>query len=219
MPLQGDEDTRGIVQGDALRYYGLPLWGALQFNRTISRLLFNGTDQAPIEQDNIENMSGILSVSEMLAYDQWATRQLLPAVLTLTDDRFVHEFGGEMSSVRDQFVHLLSVSDRYRARILREPVPEVDFKSFESPASLTPYAAEIEERLLAMIASLTPARWMEETRLETRRGVFVMTVEQTILQIVNHGTYHRGQVASMLKCHGVEPIDSDIVIWWNRDRD
>lgn len=162
-------------------------------------------------------MSGTLSVSEMLAYDQWATRQLLPAVLAITDEQFVQEFSGELSSVRQQFVHLLSVSDRYRARIMREPVPDVDFLSFETPASLPPYAAEIEERLLAMIGSLTAERLKEETRLETRRGVFVMTVEQTILQIVNHGTYHRGQVASMLKCHGVEPIDSDIVIWWNRD--
>jgi uncharacterized damage-inducible protein DinB len=47
----------------------------------------------------------------------------------------------------------------------------------------------------------------------------VLTVEETVLHMVNHGTYHRGQIASLLKIHGVEPIDTDLVIWCKHRRE
>lgn len=44
--------------------------------------------------------------------------------------------------------------------------------------------------------------------------MFVQSVEQTFFHMVNLGTYHRGQIACLLKIHGVEPVDTDLVIWW-----
>lgn len=157
----------------------------------------------------------MIDIRRLLAYDLWASAQLLEIVAILSDDDFGREVCGELGSVRQQGVHLVSVADRYRARIVSDPVPNVDFHSFTSGRQLLNYSREVAARMKTMIESLPDERLAEEIRHETKRGVFVMTVEQTLMHVVNHGTYHRGQIACLLKMLGVEPVDTDIVIWWN----
>jgi uncharacterized damage-inducible protein DinB len=152
-------------------------------------------------------------LADLLRYDEWATRLALEPVLQLTDEQLVQEFAGELSSIRQQCHHLISVPNRYRARILGEPVPDVDPTSLENPEQIVAYAAEVADRFAQMVASLAPERLDDEMRYDTRRGLFVATVEQTLMHVVNHGTYHRGQIACLLKLHGVEPVDTDYLIW------
>ena len=157
---------------------------------------------------------GAVSIAGLLEYDLWATSQALGPTAMLSNEQFVREFSGDLSSVRQQSVHLVSVSNRYRARIMGEPVPDVQSDSFSCPADVAAYAQDVAERMREMAALLTADRLAEEIRHETKRGVFVQTVEQTLFHVVNHGTYHRGQIACLLKLHGVEPVDTDMVIWW-----
>jgi uncharacterized damage-inducible protein DinB len=161
-------------------------------------------------------MSGHLSILSLVAYDQWATGGLLSSLAELSNEQFAEEFAGALSSVRQQTVHLISVSDRYRARIMGEPAPDLDAESIRTPADGIAYVAGVKESIEQMVATLTLERLREEIRHDTRRGVFVLTVEETLMHVVNHGTYHRGQIAALLKMHGVEPVDTDIPIWWKR---
>ena len=43
-----------------------------------------------------------------------------------------------------------------------------------------------------------------------------MPVWQIVLHVVNHGSYHRGQVAAMLRAAGYAPPDSDLIIWYRQ---
>ena len=154
-----------------------------------------------------------MDIFRLLEYDIWATRQLLGATTSLTDEQFTKEVAGDLGSVHQQSVHLVTVPDRYRARLVGEPVPDPALSDFKSPADVIAYHEGVAIRMRAMAASIPPERLGEEIRHQTRRGLYILTVEQTLLQVVNHGTYHRGQIACLLKYHGVEPIDTDIILW------
>lgn len=43
---------------------------------------------------------------------------------------------------------------------------------------------------------------------------FQMPAWQIVLHVVNHGSYHRGQVAAMLRAAGFAPPDTDLIIWY-----
>jgi uncharacterized damage-inducible protein DinB len=77
-----------------------------------------------------------MNVHQLLDYDAWTTAKLLEAAASLTPEQFVQEFAGDLSSVRQQFVHLLSVADRYRARLAQEAVPDIAPESIATPQDL-----------------------------------------------------------------------------------
>lgn len=157
-----------------------------------------------------------MNVYQLLDYDAWATRKLLEAVGALSPEQFVHEYGGSLSSVRQQFVHLLSVTDRYRARLAQEVVPDISPESFATPQDLLLYEAQMRQRLDNFIAKLDENSLNQVTEHVTRKGLFRATVSQTLFHMVNHATYHRGQIACLLKLHGVDFADTDFIIWINQ---
>lgn len=156
-----------------------------------------------------------MNLYQWLEYDAWATARLLEAVAPLTPEQFAHEFAGSFSSVRQQFVHALSVSDRYRARLAGAPVPDVSPESIATPGELMAYEAQMRRQLNDFIGSLSEEQLNRVWEHETRRGIFKATVSQTLQHMVNHATYHRGQVACLLKLHGVDFADTDLIIWLN----
>ncbi|HKC68321.1 MAG TPA: DinB family protein [Bacteroidia bacterium] len=42
---------------------------------------------------------------------------------------------------------------------------------------------------------------------------FSNTVKDILFHVINHGTYHRGQIASQFKQHGIEPLISDYIFY------
>jgi uncharacterized damage-inducible protein DinB len=61
---------------------------------------------------------------------------------------------------------------------------------------------------------LTP-EWLNTVQTLRGRGGRVATLPRwTVLRhVVNHSTYHRGQVASKLKRFGIEQPGTDFVLW------
>src|SRR5687768_12408546 len=121
-----------------------------------------------------------MKIHELLEYDAWATGKLLRAVESLTPEQFVHEFAGSMSSVRQQFFHLLSVVDRYRARLAGDVVPDISPEEFATPQELIAYAAQVRFRLHEFADGLMKEELNRVHEHETRKGVFCASVEQTL---------------------------------------
>lgn len=157
----------------------------------------------------------VVDIYQLLEYDEWATGKLLEAVALLSPEQFVEEFASPLTSVRQQFVHLLSVADRYRARLARDEVPDIQPESFATPQELMAYEVLMRQRLKAFVSRLTPEQLGQVQEHQTRKGMFLATFEQTLLHMVNHATYHRGQIACLLKLHGVDFVDTDFIIWIN----
>lgn len=95
-------------------------------------------------------MDSPVTVQSLLDYDLWATGRALAPVASLSDDKFRQEFSGDLSSLRQQCVHLVSVSDRYRARIMGDPVPQVEPHAFLSAAEIATYFEDVAERIRRM---------------------------------------------------------------------
>lgn len=151
-----------------------------------------------------------MNVHQLLAYDEWATTQLSQAAQTLSPSQFAQEFSG--ASVRNQFAHLLLVTDRYRARLQGEAVPDTAPK-IVALDDLLEYAAQVRQRLNGFAAKISDEKLHDIVEHATRQGVFRFTVEDTLQHIVNHATYHRGQIACLLKLHGADFPDTDLVFW------
>jgi uncharacterized damage-inducible protein DinB len=87
-----------------------------------------------------------------------------------------------------------------------------DAKEFTNLASLRKRWLEHETRLLGFVRGITQAdldRMMEYKTLKF--GVYRNPLWQSMQHLVNHGTYHRGQVTTLLRQLGAQPILTDLM--------
>jgi uncharacterized damage-inducible protein DinB len=72
--------------------------------------------------------------------------------------------------------------------------------------------AELEARLLGFVASLTQEDLNRVMEYKTFKfGVYRNPLWQSMQHLVNHGTYHRGQVTTLLRQLGAQPVLTDLM--------
>src|SRR5216684_3307335 len=124
-------------------------------------------------------------------FNAWANHRSLNAASSLTAEQFVKPMGSSFGSVRDTLGHIFGAEwiwlERFQGR---------------SPASL-PDTTQFKD-----VASLLE-RWMEYKTL--KYGVYSNPLWQSMQHLVNHGSYHRGQVTTLLRQLGAQPILTDLM--------
>jgi uncharacterized damage-inducible protein DinB len=146
-------------------------------------------------------------------YNAWADRRALEAASALSAEQFTKPLCSSFSSVRDTLGHILGVEWLWLERFQgRSPSAIPDATEFAEISSLKTRWAEFEPTLLNFVRGLSQAdldRMMEYKTMKF--GIYSNPLWQSMLHLVNHGTYHRGQVTTMLRQLGGQPILTDLM--------
>jgi uncharacterized damage-inducible protein DinB len=147
-------------------------------------------------------------------YSRWADGLLLDACRALSPEQYAAEPAPGWTPVRDTLAHMALVLDTWTRTLAGENVA-----AFPDPTALRTAddaAAVLEgayERVAGLLPGLTPEALAAPR--EYRGLGRVVTVPPWVLlrHLVNHGTHHRGQVASKLARLGAKPPGTDLVFW------
>ena len=146
-------------------------------------------------------------------YNAWANHRQMQAAFNLSADQFVKPLGSSFGSVRDTLAHIYGAEWLWLERFQgRSPSSLPDVSQFNDAAMLQDRWSEFEPRLLTFVGGLAQAdldRVMEYKTLKF--GVYKNPLWQSMQHLVNHGTYHRGQVTTLLRQLGAEPILTDLM--------
>lgn len=154
-------------------------------------------------------------IRTLLDYDEWATRQLLDAVSALPTEAFGREFAISRSSLRQQCSHLVRTVDNYRHALQNgEPLP-ANAPDFATAPEVIAHHERVRERLNAYLAALPPALLDKVPEQRAAKKQYNIARGEILRHVVNHGTYHRGQIAVLLKLHGADFPDTDYISWLN----
>jgi len=143
----------------------------------------------------------------LVDYHYWARDRLLEAVERLTPEQFTQTIENSFPSVRDTLVHLWGAEVVWLARWEgNSPTGLPGTDGFSDLASVRAAWAQEERRLRALLERLGDegvARSMEYRMFDGRP--YVQPFWQMLQHLVNHGSYHRGQVTMMLRQLHVAP--------------
>jgi uncharacterized damage-inducible protein DinB len=146
-------------------------------------------------------------------YNAWANHRSLDAASALTTEQFVKPLGSSFGSVRDTLGHIHGAEWVWLERFQgRSPSSLPDTTQFQDIVSLRERWNELETRLLGFVRGLTQSdldRVMEYKTLKF--GVYSNPLCESMQHLVNHGTYHRGQVTTLLRQLGAQPIGTDLM--------
>jgi uncharacterized damage-inducible protein DinB len=150
---------------------------------------------------------------QLFDYNHWANQRALGAAAQLTDEQFTKPLGSSFSSVRDTLVHICGGEWIWHERFQgRSPSSIPNDSSIQTLAALREHWRPQAEKLLQFAGSLTQADLDRELEYQTLNfGAYKNPLWQSLQHLANHGTYHRGQVATLLRQLGAKPVLTDMM--------
>jgi uncharacterized damage-inducible protein DinB len=146
-------------------------------------------------------------------YNDWANRRSLSAAEKLSGEQFLKPLGNSFSSVRDTLAHIYGAEvvwlERFHGRSPSSLPSVADFADF---ATLHDQWTNHAQHLIAFVRGLTQSDLDREMEYKTLKfGIYRNPLWQSMQHLVNHGTYHRGQVTTLLRQLGAQPILTDLM--------
>jgi len=146
-----------------------------------------------------------------LEYHAWATAKVLESVVPLSSEELLRDMQTSHSSVWGTLVHTYQADTVWLKRLNGEGGSKLsDADPVSDLSGLQQNWRDIQARLISFAGSEGDLTRVLEYRFLS--GEEARTpIDDILLHVVNHGTYHRGQIVTMLRQLGAEPIGTDFV--------
>jgi uncharacterized damage-inducible protein DinB len=155
----------------------------------------------------------------LLDYHYWARDRMLDALEALTPEQFTRNLGNSFPSIRDTVAHLYGADWIWCSRWDGEsPDALPDAKQFADVAAIRAAWTRQEEKVRAALRRFGGQGLDRPVEYRRSGQAQAQPFWQTLQHVVNHGSYHRGQVTTMLRQLGVPPPKSMDLVTFYRER-
>ena len=158
-------------------------------------------------------------IRSLYAYDHWANRRVVAAARLLAPEDFTRDLRTSFGSVRGTLVHILGSKcfwlQLWRGESLEEVVgrePEWEEARFADVAVLEARWSVEEHDLQLFLEGLTDERLKTRMAFQFVQGQpWEFSLAHLMQHVVNHSSYHRGQVITLLRQLGQAPPATDFL--------
>lgn len=153
-------------------------------------------------------------IQSLFDYDKWADLKLLEAIAPLTGEQCKKDLKSSFGGIHGTLVHILSANkvwcDRWTGKtpalLKSEDYPSVEVvkKQWDT------YHHEIGN----FLQSITEEKLNISLQYTDFKGnIFAYPLAQQMQHKVNHSTYHRGQVVTMLRQLNMQAVSTDLITY------
>jgi len=153
----------------------------------------------------------------LLEYHYWARDRVLDAVRVLSPDQYGRPVENSFASIHATLVHVYAAEWIWYSRWVGEsPKALVSAETYPDVPSLEQAWRELESKVRAYLESLGEVGLTREYDYRLLNGQASRSVFWHMLQhVVNHATYHRGQITTMLRQVGAKPPQpTDLIAYY-----
>ena len=161
----------------------------------------------------------LTDLQTLLDYHYWARDRVLAAAELLPPDQFTRDMGASFRSVRDTLAHIYAAEWAWHARWVGQSPTALPAVEFPDVASIRAKWTALESDVRAFLDSVGESGLDRVFDYKMINGQPGSSVFWHMLQhVVNHASYHRGQVTTMLRQLGAAPPESMDLIRFYRTR-
>jgi len=140
---------------------------------------------------------------KLYQYNAWSNDRVLQCLhrQKVSDEKILSVMG-----------HVVAAQFLWLHRIKGLPPPDVKLWGQYSLAQLVPLASEAGKQWLEFV-KMTDNFNRELTYTNYVGEAYVNNVEIIMIHLVNHSSYHRGQIAMLLRQKEFEPVNTDLITY------
>jgi uncharacterized damage-inducible protein DinB len=152
-------------------------------------------------------------------YNRWANATVLKSVAPLSAEQLSRKLGGSFPSIRETLVHIMGAEWIWLRRWKgTSPTALLNAAEFPDLDSIKARWPEIEGEQMEFVSQVTDASLNETLKYINLKGqTYLYPLGRTMQHLANHGSYHRGQVTNFLRQQGVQPVSTDLLVYFDVD--
>lgn len=156
------------------------------------------------------------TLRRLYEFNAWADRRTLESCAVLTPEQFTQDMKSSFHSVRDTLVHIFGAEwiwlERWQGR---SPTAFPWAPNFPDHTGVRARWMEVERDLQRFVEGLTQEDLDKSLQVRTMAGgIYTQPLWEMMQHVVNHGSYHRGQLATMLRQLGAKPAAEDLILFY-----
>jgi uncharacterized damage-inducible protein DinB len=157
------------------------------------------------------------TIRELYDYNSWANARALEAASNVPLEDFVKEIGGSFPSLRGTLAHVYGAEWIWLERLRGTSPPALpsalDFPDLES---IRARWTDVERERQEFLDRVDEGRLRSILSYRNLRGeTFAYALWRILAHVVNHSSYHRGQIATLLRQLGAKPASTDLLLYYD----
>lgn len=147
---------------------------------------------------------------KLFKYNEWANLELMKAV---------EKVDPPPQEALKFLAHISTAQDLWLARILKTEHPQVDLWPDMGIDEIKEKLPESSEEWSEFIETMNEDHFQEEHQYTNSKGdLYVSTMEDIIIHVINHGTHHRSQISRVLREQGYDPPSTDYIFFTRKKK-
>lgn len=153
-------------------------------------------------------------VTRFLQYNLWANDRLTSWLLTLDPTVVNTQTGSSFGTIARTIQHILESQIYWHNLIVKQQISDVNLPPGQTFVETAAALVATSQELINDISKFTEQQLTQPIQASDSK----QSRYEYILHVVNHGSYHRGQVVTMCRALGVRgdipTTDYDAYLWW-----
>ena len=152
----------------------------------------------------------------LFEFNSWANARTIQALDSLPEEQLYVDLKNSFGSIHGTLVHLCGAEDIWLQRMNgSDPGVFMKKENFPTYASVKTKWGEVETGWEKYLLKLTNEQLAQPLTFHNLKGEKVtQIVWQSLQHLVNHSTYHRGQITTMIRQSGGTPIGTDLIAFY-----
>jgi uncharacterized damage-inducible protein DinB len=149
---------------------------------------------------------------QFFAYHSWANKQLIEHFRKLPKEIINKEVNSVFPSISQTFAHMYAVDELWFLRINGKSVNAIESKQFATIQEMDDAFTYLHNEMLNFL-NLKDDLEQPVIYTNTKGQRFSNSIREIIYHIVNHGTYHRGNISAMIRQLGYQGVSTDYIYY------
>ena len=155
-------------------------------------------------------------IRHLVAYSAWASNRVFDAVTPMPGEDLTRDLKSSHKSIHGTLVHMVSAERIWLARVQGgTEAPILEGTEVPTLASLRAVWEQVGYDMARFLGGITDKMLQESITARSPKGeTYTHTIGQVIAHVVDHSTYHRGQVITLMRQLGVVPPNTGMITFF-----
>lgn len=153
------------------------------------------------------------------AYNSWATNRIFNMVEKLSAEQYNQDLKSSHGGIHGTLVHMVGAEKVWVERFNANPLAFLKAEEIPDAAALYKIWEAAGYETAKWLGGMTDKKLNESFEMKTLKGeTFRHVYWQAFQHVVNHSSYHRGQIITMVRQVGAEPVSTDLILFYRETK-